>query len=242
VLDLRQWFGDRHEQRYFRKSRRHVPVLFRIWFGADGERSADADEAVELGFASASATAMKTFLARSADQWRQWLTEHHDSESEVWLIFHKLDTGVTSIDYKDALDEALCFGWVDSLVKRLDERRYARKFTPRKADSRWSTINRKRYAALKAAGRLKPSGINRAPTDRNSERPPRFKMPSTLPAYIQTALRKHPAALRTFEALAPSHRRRYVGWIETAKLEETKARRLKEAIRLLAAGKALGLK
>jgi len=192
---------------------------------------------------------MKTFLARTPAEWRGWLAKHHASESEVWLIFHKqhtgvasIDYGVASIDYKDALDEALCFGWVDSLVKRLDERRYARKFTPRKADSRWSTINRKRYAALKAAGRLKPSGINRAPTDRNSERPPRFKMPSTLPAYIQTALRKHPAALRTFEALAPSHRRRYVGWIETAKLEETKARRLKEAIRLLAAGKALGLK
>ncbi len=75
----------------------------------------------------------------------------------MWLIFYKLHTGVGSIAYLDALDEALCFGWVDSLVKRLDESRYARKFTPRKADSRWSTINRKRYAALKASGRLKPS-------------------------------------------------------------------------------------
>src|SRR6266480_4045762 len=109
---------------------------------------------------------MKTFSPKSVDQWREWLAEHHDSESEVWLIFHKRHTGVASIDYKDALDEALCFGWVDSLVKRLDDRRYARKFTPRRADSRWSTINRKRYAALKASGRLKPGGINRAPTDR----------------------------------------------------------------------------
>ena len=97
---------------------------------------------------------MKTFLAQTADQWREWLDEHHDSESEVWLIFHKLHTGVASITYKDALDEALCFGWVDSLVKRLDDRRYALKFTPRRADSRWSTTNRKRYAALKASGRL----------------------------------------------------------------------------------------
>jgi len=95
---------------------------------------------------------MKTFLARTADQWREWITEHHDSESEVWLIFHKLHTGMASIAYKDALDEALCFGWVDSLVKRLDDRRYARKFTPRRADSRWSTTNRKRYAPLKASG------------------------------------------------------------------------------------------
>ena len=73
---------------------------------------------------------MKTLLVRTLDQWRDWLTEHHASESEVWLIFHKRHTRVTSIDYKDALDEALCFGWVDSLVKRLDDRRYARKFTP----------------------------------------------------------------------------------------------------------------
>jgi uncharacterized protein YdeI (YjbR/CyaY-like superfamily) len=186
---------------------------------------------------------MKTFSAKTLDQWREWLAEYHDSESEVWLIFHKLHTGVASIDYKDALDEALCFGWVDSLVKRLDDRRYARKFTPRRADSRWSNINRKRYAALKASGRLQPAGITRAPTDRSyGPRPPRFKMPSKVPAYIQTALRKHPAALGHFEALAPSHRRRYLGWIESAKREETKARRLQEAIRLLSAGKALGLK
>lgn len=191
----------------------------------------------------ASARTMKTFLAQTADQWREWLAEHHDSESEVWLIFHKLHTGMASIAYADALDEALCFGWVDSLVKRLDDRRYARKFTPRRADSRWSTTNRKRYAALKASGRLTPAGINRAPTDRSyGPPPPRFKMPSKLPPYIQTALRKRPAALRYFEALAPSHRRRYVGWIESAKHEETKTRRLKEVIRLLSAGKVLGQK
>jgi uncharacterized protein YdeI (YjbR/CyaY-like superfamily) len=186
---------------------------------------------------------VKTFSAKTVDQWGQWLAEHHDSESEVWLVFHKQHTGVASIDYKDALDEALCFGWVDSLVRRLDDRRYARKFTPRRADSRWSAINRKRYAALKASGRLKPAGIDRAPTDRTyGSLPPRYKLPSQLPAYIQTALKKHPAALRHFEALSPSHRRRYLGWIETAKRDDTKARRLKEAIRLLTAGKPLGLK
>jgi uncharacterized protein YdeI (YjbR/CyaY-like superfamily) len=161
----------------------------------------------------------------------------------VWLIFYKQHTGVKSIAYLDALDEALCFGWVDSLVKRLDESRYARKFTSRKADSRWSTINRKRYTALKAAGRLKPGGINRPPTDRGYDpRPLRFQMPATIPQYIQAALKKQPAAWRYFEGLAPSHRRRYVGWIESAKREETKARRLQEAIRLLKAGKPLGLK
>ena len=186
---------------------------------------------------------MKTLLVRTLDQWRDWLAEHHASVSEVWLIFHKQHTGVASIDYKDALDEALCFGWVDSLVKRLDDRRYARKFTPRRADSRWSAVNRKRYAELKAEGRLKPPGIERPPTNRgDAPRPPRLAMPAKLPAYIQAALKKHPTALRHFEALPPSHRRRYFAWIESAKREETKLRRLEEAIRLLASGKVLGLK
>ena len=186
---------------------------------------------------------MKTLSPKTVAKWRRWLAEHHDRESEVWLVFHKVHTGVASIDYEDALDEALCFGWVDSLVKRLDDRRYARKFTPRRANSRWSTINRERYAALEAAGRLKPAGIARAPTDRGHDSPPpRFAMPSRLPAYIRSALKKHPAALRHFEALAPSHRRRYIGWIDSARRDETKARRLKEAIRLLSAGRTLGLK
>ena len=185
---------------------------------------------------------MRTLVAKTADQWRKWLDKHHDSESEVWLIFYKQHTGVRSIAYLDALDEALCFGWVDSLVKRLDEARYARKFSPRKADSRWSTLNRKRYAALKAAGTLKPSGMNRAPTNRISARPPRFQMPAKVPAYIQSALKKQPAALRYFESLAPSQRRRYIGWIESAQREETKVRRLQEAILLLKAGRPLGLK
>jgi len=186
---------------------------------------------------------MKTLLVRTLEQWRDWLTEHHSSESEVWLIFHKRHTVVASIDYKDARDEALCFGWVDSLVKRLDDRRYVIKFTPRRADSRWSAVNRKRYTALKAEGRLQSPGIERPPTDRGyGPRPPRLPLPSRLPAYIQTALRNRPTALRHFEALAPSQRRRYVAWVESAKREETKLRRLKEAIRLLASGKVLGLK
>jgi uncharacterized protein YdeI (YjbR/CyaY-like superfamily) len=186
---------------------------------------------------------MKTLLVRTLDEWREWLTEHHASESEVWLIFHKRHTGVASIDYQDALDEALCFGWVDSLVKRLDDRRFARKFTPRRPDSRWSAVNRKRYAELKALGRLKPPGIERPPANRGyGPRPSRLPIPSKLPEYIQAALRKHPIASRHFEALPPEQRRRYFAWIESAKREETKLRRLQEAIRLLASGQVLGLK
>jgi uncharacterized protein YdeI (YjbR/CyaY-like superfamily) len=186
---------------------------------------------------------MKTVRVAPLDRWRVWLAEHHASESEVWLIFYKKQTGVASIDYGDALDEALCFGWVDSLVKRLDDRRFALKFTPRRPDSRWSTKNRQRYEVLKASGRLQPAGIQRAPTDRGyGPRPPRLPLPAKLPAYIQEALRKHPTARRHFEGLPPSQRRRYIAWIESAKREETKRKRLKEAIRLLIGGKLLGLK
>ena len=111
------------------------------------------------GAAVRASHAMKTLEVRTLEQWRDWLGEHHDSESEVWLVFYKKHTEVRSIDYKDALDEALCVGWVDSLVKRLDDRRYALKFTPRKPDSRWSDTNRKRYAQLKASRRQHQEGF-----------------------------------------------------------------------------------
>lgn len=186
---------------------------------------------------------MKTYFARNLEEWRDWLTEHHDSEREVWLIFHKVHTGVACIEYGDALDEALCFGWIDSLVKRLDDRRFARKFTPRKPNSRWSDVNRKRYAALEANGRLKPPGRARAPTGRGSAAgPARLELPAKLPAYIQSALERQPKALRYYETLPPSERRRCFAWIESAKRDDTKTRRLKEVIRLLSAGKPLGLK
>jgi len=184
--------------------------------------------------------AMKTFEARDVEQWRSWLGEHHDSESEVWLIFQKLHTARPSIAYHDARDEALCFGWIDSLVKRLDDARYAIKFTPRKPDSKWSTVNRKRYVELKASGRLKPAGLNRAPTDRTYE--VRRRRLWKIPPYMQEALSKHPRASSHFERLPPSARRHYIGWIDSAKQEATKLRRLKEAIDLLSAGKRLGLK
>jgi uncharacterized protein YdeI (YjbR/CyaY-like superfamily) len=183
---------------------------------------------------------VKTFVAEDLAQWHQWLHEHHDVESEVWLVFNKQHTGMASVAYQDAVDEALCYGWVDSLIKRVDESRYARKFTPRRADSRWSPTNRRRYAELKAGGRLRPAGIERPPTDRGYG--PRPRLQARVPEYIETALRKRPAAWQHFEDLAPSHRRRYVLWIDSAKQEDTKVRRLAEALRLLAAGKELGLK
>ena len=181
--------------------------------------------------------------ARTRGAWRRWLARNHASSPGVWLLRYKPGTGVTMMPYEDVVCEALCFGWVDSLVKRLDDRRYAVKVTPRRADSRWSEVNRRRYAELKAAGRLEPPGIARPPTGRGyGPRPPRLELPSRLPAYIQAALRRNRRAARHFEALPSSERRRYFAWIESARREDTKRRRLKEAIRLLSRGDVLGLK
>lgn len=187
---------------------------------------------------------MKTFDAGTVERWRVWLAKHHASEPEVWLVFHKTHTGKPSVSHSDALDEALCYGWIDSLVKRIDDDRYAIKFTPRKPDSNWSTINIKRYEALRKAKRLAAPGLARSPKGRPVvDGPPKDSLPTTATrAEVETALKKDARAWTSFEALAPSHRRRYVMWVAMAKREETRQKRLREAIRMLRNGKTLGLK
>jgi uncharacterized protein YdeI (YjbR/CyaY-like superfamily) len=187
-----------------------------------------------------SAKPLRTLDVRSRQDWRSWLQEHHDSESELWLVFPRRHTAEVSLSYDDAVEEAICFGWIDSLVRRLDDDRYARKFTPRKPDSKWSTINRRRHADLEARGLLAAPGRERAPTSRSGDAP--RPSVSVLPPYIDEALKAHPAARETFERLSPSCRRAYIGWIDSAKRTETKEKRLREALGLLAAGKKLGLK
>ena len=90
-------------------------------------------------------TESMTLEVRNRQQWRTWLRKHHASSPGVWLLFYKDHTGVKSIPYEDSVREALCFGWIDSLIKRLDDDRYARKFTPRQPSSKWSAISRKRW-------------------------------------------------------------------------------------------------
>ena len=184
---------------------------------------------------------METLDVRTREEWRNWLCANHDCVSAIWLVFHKRASGVASLDYNAAVEEALCFGWIDSLIKNLDAARYARKFTPRKPDSRWSTINRRRYADMQSRGLLAAPGLARAPTGRSGDAPPRTAFAAT-PAYIEQRLKTNPSAWRHFERLAPSYRRAYVGWIDSAKREETKQRRLGEALEMLAAGRTLGLK
>jgi uncharacterized protein YdeI (YjbR/CyaY-like superfamily) len=183
---------------------------------------------------------LQTLHVGSRREWRNWLRKHHASHSLIWLVFHKRPMAEESISYDGAVEEALCFGWIDSIVKRLDDDRYARKFTPRKPESKWSTINCERYAKLKARGLLAAAGLKRAPTGRSGDQP-RPSL-SAIPSLIETQLKADRRAWDHFEQLAPSYRRAYIGWIDSAKREETKQKRIREAIRLLVAGRKLGLK
>jgi uncharacterized protein YdeI (YjbR/CyaY-like superfamily) len=187
-----------------------------------------------------SADSIPTLELRVRQKWREWLDSHHTTVSEIWLVFYKRHTGEACLSYDDAVEEALCYGWIDSLVKRLDDARYARKFTPRKAESRWSTVNRRRYESLAQQGLLHEAGRKRAPTKRNGDAPQASV--TKIPPYVEQALKAQPRAWQFFKQLAPSYRRAYIGWIDSAKREETKARRLREAVELLSAGKKLGLK
>src|SRR5215208_5324360 len=109
-------------------------------------------------------TNLEVLDVRGRSQWRAWLAKHHTSSPGVWLVFHKTHTGVKSMPYEDTVREALCFGWIDSLIKRLDDDRYALKVTPRKATSKWSDLNRGRWTELQAAGLLTSAGLAAAPT------------------------------------------------------------------------------
>jgi uncharacterized protein YdeI (YjbR/CyaY-like superfamily) len=184
-------------------------------------------------------TELMTMEVQNRRQWRTWLGKHHASSAGVWLAFYKGHTGMKSMPYEDSVREALCFGWIDSLIKRLDDDRYARKFTPRQSTSKWSDINRKRWVELKAAGLLTAAGLTAAPTDNPYAPPPAIP---DLPAYIAKALKANPQAWSFFQELAPTYRRHFVGWIHSAKRPETREKRIRESIALLAAGKKLGLK
>jgi uncharacterized protein YdeI (YjbR/CyaY-like superfamily) len=180
-----------------------------------------------------------TLDVRTHQQWRTWLRKHHASSPGVWLVFYKKHTAVRCMSYEDAVREALCFGWIDSLIKRLDNDRYALKVTPRKPTSKWSAINRKRWLDLQKAGLLTSAGLAAAPT--HNTYAPRPAIPD-LPAYVAQALKRNRKAWAFFQELAPSYRRHFVVWIHTAKRLETREKRIRESIALLAAGKKLGLK
>ena len=180
-----------------------------------------------------------TLDLRTRATWREWLAKNHASSPGIWLLRHKQHTGIASMPLEDLVCEALCFGWIDSLVKRVDDTCFAIKVTPRRPTSKWSDINRKRWKQLKAAGLLATRGLAASPTENGYA--PRPQIPE-LPAYIAKAFKTNAAAWRHFQTLSPRQRRNFVVWIHTAKRPETRERRICESVELLAARKQLGLK
>lgn len=178
-------------------------------------------------------------------RWRSWLEKNHDTKDEVWLIFYKKHTGKPNVTYDEAVEEALCFGWIDSIVKRIDDEKFARKFTPRKIGSKWSESNRKRADKMITQGKMMKAGlelVNEAKKrgEWNVASLPRSS--SAIPAYIEDALRSNEKALGNFRKLAPSYKRQYAGWVDSAAKEDTRKRRLSEVIRVLEKNEKLGMK
>jgi uncharacterized protein YdeI (YjbR/CyaY-like superfamily) len=189
---------------------------------------------------------IETCTASNRAQWRAWLQKHHKTENAVWLIYHKRHTGKPRVSYSDAVEEALCFGWIDSIIRRIDADRYAQKFTPRRSASKWSALNKRRVEKLIKEGRMTDAGrarLNYSGSRDDYGRSPSQKAKSlAAPFYFSRELSKNKKAKEYFHTLAPSYRRNYILWISAAKKEETRKRRLKEAIGLLTKGKKLGLK
>jgi uncharacterized protein YdeI (YjbR/CyaY-like superfamily) len=178
-------------------------------------------------------------------KWRSWLKDNHLKEKEVWLIYYKKHTGKPRIPYDDAVEEALCFGWIDSIIKKIDDERYMQKFTPRKDKSNWSEPNKKRAKKLIDNGLMAQAGLEKIEQakrngswDRAIESTKSYKMAVEL----ERLLASNKAAKEFFDSLSPSYQEQYIGWVSSAKKEETRQRRAKQALSMLSKKKKLGMK
>lgn len=182
-----------------------------------------------------------TVSAKDLKAWRAWLAKHHGTEPGAWLLLAKKGSGRESVSDLDAAEEALCWGWIDSIIKRVDDGTYAKKFTPRTDTAKWSAVNVKRVKALIAAGRMRPAGRAKIPDEvlRDGYRPYTEDRPDATepPAEFLRALDAVPGAKAKFDALPPSSRKLFVGWSLDAKKEETRLSRMAKAADLIARGK-----
>ena len=189
---------------------------------------------------------MQELYFESRVLWRTWLTENHDTVEEgIWLVYYKKDTGTPSMAYEASVEEALCYGWIDSIIKKLDGERYVRKFTPRKPDSLWSDVNKRRVQELIDHGQMTEIGlakVNAAKASGQWKKSPKPSISLEIPEELAGALAAHPKARSFFDSLAPSYGRQYIGWIAVAKRAETRERRIRESIALLEKGEKLGMK
>lgn len=173
--------------------------------------------------------------------WRAWLRRHYATKREIWLIYYKRGAGKPRVEYGDAVEEALCFGWIDTTVKTLDAERYAQRFTPRKSGSNWSRPNLDRVKRLVASGLMTPAGAVHLPSA-SAERAYRAKHelritgPTVAPRDLSAGLKANAKAAALWKALTPGYKRLYIRWISDAKQAGTRAKRVAATVSKLAAG------
>jgi uncharacterized protein YdeI (YjbR/CyaY-like superfamily) len=168
-------------------------------------------------------------------QWRAWLQKHHATEREVWLVYWRKASGKPRIPYNDAVEEALCFGWIDGQQKGIDDRRLAQRFTPRRPGSGWSELTKERVRRLIADGKMMPAGMAAAPTAD-------LARPFRIPADIRKALQADPDAWRNFQAFPDHYQRIRVAYVDHARDRGPEFdKRLQNLVTKSAAGKMFGL-
>jgi uncharacterized protein YdeI (YjbR/CyaY-like superfamily) len=181
---------------------------------------------------------VKLFASQAA--WERWLARNHERQDGLWLKLAKKDSGVKSVTYAEALRVALAYGWIDGQVKRFDERFYLQRFTPRRARSKWSKINRAAVEKMIAAGEMKPAGlreVERAKADGRWDAA--YDSPSavSVPDDLQRELDRNPRALEAFGALNSTNRYAILYGVQDAKKPETRARRIAKFVAMLNEGK-----
>lgn len=186
----------------------------------------------------------------SKQVFRNWLQTNHDKSPGIWIIFYKTHQDIATIKYNEALEQALCYGWIDSIVKKIDDDKYARKFTPRTNIKKWSEVNKKKVVELISNGEMTEIGLKKIDiylkTGKVEWEITKAKEKETtdfdIPGFIVDNFAKNEPALINFNNLSPTYKRHYILWITNAKGEETIRKRLNESIELLKENKKLGLK
>jgi uncharacterized protein YdeI (YjbR/CyaY-like superfamily) len=188
-------------------------------------------------------SAMKATFFKSAEEFRSWLEKNHDKQQELLLGFYKKASGKGGITHREALDEALAFGWIDGVVKTLDESSYTIRFTPRRPKSIWSLVNIKRVGELKKLGLMRPSGLA-AFEGRDLEKAQRYsyeRKTSKLDGELEKKFKANKKAWEFFQAQPPGYQKVISWWIISAKQEETRFRRLERLIRDSENGRRVGI-
>jgi uncharacterized protein YdeI (YjbR/CyaY-like superfamily) len=178
--------------------------------------------------ATTTTSARESVQPASRKAWRAWLETHHASSSGVWLVYAKKHTGIPSLTYNDAVEEALCFGWIDSLVHPIDERLYRQVFTPRKPKSVWSALNRGRVARMIKARQMTPAGMAMVKLAKESATWEALKHVEDLlpPPDLKKALNANSAAKKNWSRCPPGLRKTLLFWLYNVKRPETRAPRI----------------